>query len=143
MTYLCLLTIGILVLFYGYSVKMLFSSESFKDVDFITNKGYPVDKLCAPPLTSIPELSGPADATLQNPRDPYHLLGDYLEPAINPESGESPRTANLTSECAYIADGQRKIELTGTYGQVTNNYKRSKPDNGSTLLHELSLSFYK
>jgi hypothetical protein len=40
-------------------------------------------------------------------------------------------------------DGQRLIEKTGSYGQVTNNYKRKTPDNGSTPLHELAISFYK
>jgi len=143
MVYLCFLTIGILVILYGYLVNLFFNTESFKDVDFITNKGYPTNQLCKPPLTTEPELSGPANASLDNPRDPYHLLGDYLEPATKPEKSLGGKLANLTSECAYIADGERKIELTGTYGQVTNNYKRSKPDNGSTLLHELSLSFYK
>ena len=89
------------------------------------------------PLTSpIAELSGPADSTLDDARKPYHLLGDYLEPA-------EERLANLKSECAYIGDGQRRIELTGSYGQITNNYKKAKPDNGSTLRRELSLSFYK
>ena len=113
--------------------------------DFIKNTGYPIQQLCTMPLTTpisreagTPEMSGPADATLNKPRDPYNLLGDYLKPA----QGVNPRLANLTSECAYIADGERKIELTGSYGQVTNNYKRKKPDNGSTWLHELSLSFY-
>jgi hypothetical protein len=92
------------------------------------------------PLTTIlPELSGPADATLDTPRVPYNLLGDYMKPATM--SGTV--TANLTSECAYIADGERLIEKTGSYGQVTNNYRRKNPDNGSTWLHELSVSFYK
>jgi hypothetical protein len=86
------------------------------------------------------QRSGPGPATLDSPRVAYNLLGDYLEPAVGP--GEAPRTANLTSECAYIADGERLIEKTGSYGQITNNYKRAKPDNGSTWLHELSVSFY-
>jgi hypothetical protein len=142
MIQVCLLTIGILVLIYGYCVNLFLTTESFKDVDFITNKGYPANQLCAPPLTTEPEVSGPANVTVDS-RAPYHLLGDYLEPATNPGEALGGRTSTLTSECAYIADGQRKIELTGSYGQVTNNYKKSKPDNGSTLLHELSLSFYK
>lgn len=100
---------------------------------------YPTKQLCKMPLTSpLPELSGPADATLDRPRVPYNLLGDYLKPAT--KVGMVP--ANLTSECAYIADGERLIEKTGSYGQVTNNYKRAKPDNGTTWLHELSVSFY-
>lgn len=104
----------------------------------IETKGYPTKQLCTMPLTVLPELSGPADATLDSPRDPYNLLGDYLKPASN--SGTV--LANLTSECAYIADGERLIEKTGSYGQVTNNYRHKKPDNGSTWLHELSVAFY-
>jgi hypothetical protein len=105
--------------------------------NFTETRRYPTNQLCTMRLTSpLPQVSGPADATLESPRIPYHLLGDYLEPA-------EERLANLKSECAYIADGERLIEKTGSYGQITNNYKRAKPDNGSTLLHELSLSFYK
>jgi hypothetical protein len=116
------------------------NSESYADfIKYSGNTGYPTKQLCKMPLTTpLPELSGPADATLNSPRDPYNLL-DYLEPATLGGS----RTANFTSECAYIADGQRRIEKTGSYGQVTNNYKHKKPDNGSTWLHELSVSFYK
>jgi len=101
--------------------------------------GYPTKQLCTVPLTTPSPLPpGPGEASLSKPREPYHLLGDYL-----PQASEDPRIANLTSECAYIADGERLIEKTASYGQITNNYKRKKPDNGSTLLHELSVSFYK
>ena len=105
-------------------------NEGFSDA------GYPTSQLCKMPLTTAePREYGPADSTVKNPREPYHLLGDYIKPA-------QERIANLTSECAYIADGQRHIEKTGSYGQVTNNYKRKTPDNGTTWLHELSVSFY-
>ena len=98
--------------------------------------GYPTTQLCQMPLTTAdPRPYGPADATLSKPKVPYHLLGDYIKPA-------QERIANLTSECAYIADGERLIEKTGSYGQITNNYKKKKPDNGTTWLHELSVSFY-
>ena len=104
---------------------------------FNSDVGYPTTQLCQMPLTTPePREYGPADATITSPRVPYHLLGDYMKPA-------EERIANLTSECAYIADGERLIEKTGSYGQITNNYKRKKPDNGSTFLHELSLSFYR
>ena len=87
---------------------------------------YPVNnEICNMPLTTEARASGPADVS--DPRTPYNLLGDYLKPAL--AEGETPRTANLTSECAYIADAQRLIEKTGSYGQITNNYKRAKPDN--------------
>jgi hypothetical protein len=106
------------------------TNEGFSDV------GYPTSQLCTMPLTTPqPKEYGPAESTIKSPKEPYHLLGDYIKPA-------QERIANFTSECAYIADGERLIEKTGTYGQVTNNYKRKKPDNGTTLLHELSVSFY-
>ena len=106
------------------------TDEGFSDV------GYPTSQLCKMPLTTPhPKEYGPADSTIKSPKEPYHLLGDYIKPA-------QERIANLTSECAYIADGERLIEKTGTYGQVTNNYTRKKPDNGTTWLHELSVSFY-
>ena len=41
--------------------------------DFTENQGYPTKQLCKMPLTTIlPELSGPADATLDTPRVPYN-----------------------------------------------------------------------
>ena len=108
---------------------------------FVYVPGYPSEQLCKVPLTTpSPREPGPADATLSSPRTPYHLLGDYMEPAL---ADGDERIANLTSECAYIADGQRLIEKTGSYGQITNNYKKKNPDNGTTWLHELSVSFYK
>jgi len=118
-----------------YAVYPPLEKDSF--TNFIENYGYPTQQLCKMPLTSpLPQLSGPADATLDVPRTPYHLLGDYLESA-------DEKLANLNSESAYSVDGQRRIEKTGTYGQITNNYKKERPDNGSTLMRELSLSFYK
>lgn len=132
---ICIFIAGMLAMAVVYTIYPPITLDSF--ADFIENTGYPTTQLCKMPLTSpLPQLSGPADATLEEPRIPYHLLGDYLKPA-------EERLANLKSECAYIADGQRRIEKTGTYGQITNNYKKEKPDNGSTLLRELSLSFYK
>jgi hypothetical protein len=105
--------------------------------DFITNYGYPTTQLCKPPLTTpIPLLSGPGDATLNEPRVPYNLLKDHL-------SAGAGRLANLPSEYAYYVDGQKQIEKTGSYGQVTNNYRHKMPDNGTTWLHELTIGFYK
>jgi hypothetical protein len=129
--------LGMLIVYAVYPPLKKHPFLDFSEEGFIQNYGYPTEQLCNMPLTSpLPQLSGPADATLDIPRKPYHLLGDYLEPA-------EERLANLKSECAYIADGQRYIEKTGTYGQITNNYKKEKPDNGSTPVRELSLSFYK
>ena len=123
----------ILILIYTlYNVYFVYSIDGFK------NMHYPTGQLCKAPLTTPnPEISGPAETTLETPREPYHLLGDYMRPA-----SQEGRIANFTSESAYMSDAQRYIEKTGNYGQLTNNYKHKKPDNGSTWLHELSLSFY-
>jgi hypothetical protein len=130
--FIYILIIGILVMAGVYYINPPLTHESFRNLDL-----YPTSQLCKVPLTTPTyHLTGPADASIQDPRKPYHLLGDYLEPA-------QERLANLKSECAYIADGQRRIEKIGSYGQITNNYKKEKPDNGSTLLRELSLSFYR
>ena len=102
-----------------------------------TSELYPSSQLCKVPLTTEnPLRTGPADETLKDLRKPYHLLGDFIE------SGDE-RISNSTSEFIYQTDNQRFIEKTGSYGQVTNNYKRKTPDNGTTWLNELALSFYK
>lgn len=132
-------SLGIVVIIYIYMMFLKTTSNINGFSDFV---GYPANQLCTMPMTTESNIaSGPANTTLNEPRTSYNLLGDYLEPAVG--SGEPPRMANLTSECAYIADGQRLIEKTGSYGQITNNYKHKKPDNGTTWLHELSVSFYK
>ena len=133
-----------LLLMYPTMVKgpLEFLEDSLNNLrreGFIEYPGYPTTQLCKMPLTTPdPKEYGPADASITSLRTPYHLLGDYMDPASS-----EPRLANLTSECAYIADGQRLIEQAGSYGQKTNNYKRKNPDNGTTWRHELSVSFYK
>jgi len=139
-TIVCITVVFVVLL----SIVLIFQSAIVIRYDnpegFVYKAGYPTDQLCKMPLTTVlPQVSGPADATLDSPRKAYGLLNDYMDPATD----GSGILANLTSECAYIADGQRHIEKTGSYGQVTNNYKHKNPDNGSTMLHELSVSFYK
>ena len=138
-TAICVVTC--MVLFFSFALMFPSLVGGNMAEGFVYKPGYPAEQLCKVPLTTpSPREPGPADATLSSPRVPYHLLGDYMEPAL---ADGDERIANLTSECAYIADGQRLIEKTGSYGQITNNYKHKNPDNGTTLLHELSVSFYK
>ena len=62
-----------------YAIYPPLTYDSF--TNFIKNTGYPTNQLCKMPLTSpLPQLSGPADATLNSPRTPYHLLGDLNKP---------------------------------------------------------------
>jgi len=77
----------------------------------------------------------PDDATLQMPRQPYSLLKDFLPQAVERVSPNAKR--------CYEADFQTRIEKTGNFRQLTNNYKRSEPDSCSSPLHEFVLSYYK
>jgi len=81
------------------------------------------------------ELS-PADSSLENLRKPYSLLQDVLPVA----EGKAPAP---TSKSCYESDFQTRLERTGNFRQLTNNYKRGTPDSCSQPLHDMTLSFYK
>lgn len=81
------------------------------------------------------ELS-PADSSLENLRKPYSLLQDVLPVAV----GKAPAP---TSKSCYESDFQTRLERTGNFRQLTNNYKRGTPDSCSQPLHDMTLSFYK
>jgi hypothetical protein len=85
---------------------------------------------------SLNSLS-PADASLENLRAPYSLLGDVLQ------SAEPGRWVSPNSQDCYDADFQKRLEMTGNFRQLTNNYKRAVPDSCSAPTHELVLNFYK
>lgn len=82
------------------------------------------------------DVSGPADASLKQPRKPYNLL-EQLPPA--------PRgsISCLKASCCAETDFEWRTNQTGNFLQRTNNYKREFPDNCSGPLHELTLAFYK
>lgn len=77
----------------------------------------------------------PADSSLENLRKPYSLLQDVL-PIFK---GPAPRPS---SQACYELDFQKRLEKTGNYKQLTNNYKRGTPDSCSEPLHEMTLSYY-
>ncbi len=87
-------------------------------------------------VASTGELS-PADASLESLRAPYALLGDVLQ------STEPGRWVSPNSKDCYDADFQKRLEMTGNFRQLTNNYKRAVPDSCSAPTHELVLNFYK
>jgi hypothetical protein len=78
----------------------------------------------------------PATLTLQNPREPYNLLNGVLPPSDAPAPSPS-------SAACYDADFQKRLERTGNYRQLTNNYKRGVPDSCSAPNHDLVMGFYK
>ena len=65
---------------------------------------------------------------------------DLLENPGYPE----PRVAKgPTSERCYKSDWESSKELTGSYEQITNNYKHALPESCSAPNHDLILNFYK
>jgi len=86
----------------------------------------------------IKYVTGPADSML-NPRIPYHLLQGVLEDAA---VDDQPNTA-FNAQACYESDFANRIQLTGNYSQLTNNYRRKNPDSCSAPVHELVNNFYK
>jgi hypothetical protein len=82
-----------------------------------------------------PDTPGPADLYNNNP---YHLLSDEMSP---PRVNETISCVN--SRSCYATDFERMVSKTGTYSQMTNNYKRGYPDSCSAPYQELVLNFYK
>ncbi len=89
----------------------------------------------SPVLEFPPDTPAPAD--IYN-NQPYHLLGDEISP---PRVKESISCVN--SRSCYATDFERMISKTGTFRQMTNNYKRGYPDSCSAPYQELVLNFYK
>lgn len=79
-----------------------------------------------------PNGPSPADVYTEHP---YHLLRDIL-----PTASSGPA---MSSRSCYETDFEQATSKTGTYRQLTNNFKRSYPDNCSTWNQNLLLSFYK
>ncbi len=77
----------------------------------------------------------PADASLNQPRQPYSLLLGWLPLATEP--------TYTTAESCRGLDFQPRLERTGNFRQLTNNYKRGDPDSCSGPIQDLTLAFYK
>ena len=77
----------------------------------------------------------PADASLNQPRQPYSLLLGWLPLATE--------TTYTTAERCRALDFQPRLERTGNFRQLTNNYKRGDPDSCSGPIQDLSLAIYK
>ena len=86
----------------------------------------------------IQYVSGPADSAL-NAHVPYHLLQGVLDDAA---VDDQPNTA-FNAQACYESDFANRIQLTGNYSQLTNNYRRKNPDSCSAPVHELVNNFYK
>ena len=77
--------------------------------------------------------NGPSPANV-DPHQPYHLLGDIMEPSLDKKS--------VSSRSCYATDFVQTMEKTGNFRQMTNNYKRNYPDSCSGWNQDLTLNFY-
>lgn len=77
----------------------------------------------------------PANATLDQPRQSYSLLLDWLPLAEQP--------TYTSAESCRALDFQPRLERTGNFRQLTNNYKRGDPDSCSGPIQDLTMAFYK
>ena len=77
----------------------------------------------------------PGDPELNTPRQPYALLNGWLPLTDDPKY--------LTAQGCHDVDFQVRLERTGNFRQLTNNYKRGDPDSCSGPIQDLSLAFYK
>jgi hypothetical protein len=111
----------------------------------------------------------PGTAGLSNMREPYTLLNDWFKPKLPEDSVSGPpgrkeeipygrygeAVKNLykeikalprgtfNSQTCYETDFQVRLEKTGNYRQLTNNYKRGDPDSCSAPLQDTAMGFYK
>ena len=77
----------------------------------------------------------PGTADLAKPREPYSLLGNWLQLADTP--------LYKTAQGCHEVDFQTRLERTGNFRQLTNNYKRGDPDSCSAPIQDLTFAIYK
>ena len=93
----------------------------------------------APPIQNSEDINlngmSPGDPDLMNLRQPYALLKGWLPLAAEP--------TYMTAKTCHESDFQGRLEKTGNFRQLTNNYKRGDPDSCSGPIQDLTLAFYK
>jgi hypothetical protein len=83
--------------------------------------------------TNEPLVGG--DAALSSPREPYALLKDWFPTTDRPIYPDAQR--------CYGSDFQTRLERTGNFRQLTNNYKRGSPDSCLGTREEMNMGIYK
>jgi hypothetical protein len=125
----------------------------------------------APALEPMQTLA-PGDPHLKDARTPFTLLNDWFSPMeagaasaagasppgrqldipdtrygdaianLYKEVGIQPR-GSFNSQTCYGSDFQTRLERTGNFRQLTNNYKRGSPDSCSAPLQDVAMGYYK
>jgi hypothetical protein len=80
-------------------------------------------------------MSPADDTSVTKPKESYSLLLDWLTLATEPKYIDA-------DDCRSL-DFQTRLERTGNFRQLTNNYKRGDPDSCSGPIQDLTLAFYK
>jgi hypothetical protein len=91
----------------------------------------PVENIEDPDMKNIT----PGNPDLSDLRRPFNLLNDWLDPLEKPMYPSAKRCHDL--------DYQGRLERTGNFRQMTNNYKRGDPDSCSAPIQDITLAFYK
>lgn len=86
---------------------------------------------------AIPYKESFINITPQDVDTSYSLLNGVLTLKDQQKSG------SLNSQRCYEGDFQTRIEKTGHYRQLTNNYKRGDPDSCTTPKQEFVNAFYR
>jgi hypothetical protein len=132
------LFIVLTILIYIYGTK----SETRKYIKSAleTKENFSSGQLVTPdplPGQTTEPVPGPAPASL-NEHIPYHLLQGVLPDA----KVDNQDNSKLNSCACHAIDFANRIQRTGNYTQLTNNYKRMNPDSCSAPFHELVNNFY-
>lgn len=77
----------------------------------------------------------PGNPDLSKPSQPFNLLNGWLTPLEKP--------LYPTAKMCHELDFQGRLERTGNFRQMTNNYKRGDPDSCSAPIQDMTLAFYK
>ena len=91
----------------------------------------------APEVTGLATDTGRLDAgdpELKAPHVPYALLKDWFPTTAAPVYPDAQR--------CHEGDFQVRLERTGNYRQLTNNYKRGSPDSCTGTREEMNLGIY-
>ncbi len=83
----------------------------------------------------------PGNPELETPSAPYNLLKGWLTPAASNDPPTDPSRTMSAQRCRAV-DFQTRLERTGNFRQLTNNYKRGDPNSCSGPLQDLVLRFY-
>jgi hypothetical protein len=94
---------------------------------------------------SVEEPAGggltPGAPELEAPRAPYTLLRGWL-PSVSDDSTPTGLDREMTAQRCYGVDFQTRLERTGNFRQLTNNYRRGDPNSCSGPVQDLVLRFY-